>query len=119
VGRTRRTINRAVITSLPENAVQVVSATSAPETSGEDSQHGIGVHASSAMASMASMAARIFLVLPGGHGELDPELDRGAEHGAAVEGAVRADRQLAGRPSVTDPGHRLGQERLRAPRRAR
>jgi hypothetical protein len=116
VSRTRRTINRAVITSLPENAVQVLSATSAPETSGEDSQHGIGVHASSAM---ASMAARIFFVLPGGHGELDPELDRGAEHGAAVEGAVRADRQLAGRPSVTDPGHRLGQERLRAPRRAR
>ena len=36
----------------------MVSATSAPETSGVDSQYGIGAHASS---SMASIAARIFL----------------------------------------------------------
>ena len=36
----------------------MVSATSAPETSGEESQYGIGCHAAS---SMDSIAARIFL----------------------------------------------------------
>ena len=59
------------------------------------------------------------LVLPGGHRELDAELDRGAEHGPAVEGAVGADRQLPGRAGVTDPADGLGQEGLRAAGRAR
>ena len=58
VGRTRRTTSRTSMASCPENAVKDVSATSAPETSGVDSQYGIGVHA---VSSIASIAARIFL----------------------------------------------------------
>jgi hypothetical protein len=46
---------------VPSKAVWLVSATSAPQTSGVDSQYGIGVQAASGM---ASIAARIFLFWP-------------------------------------------------------
>jgi hypothetical protein len=40
---------------VPAKAVYGVSATSAPETSGVESQYGIGVHASSGIASIAAL----------------------------------------------------------------
>ena len=58
VGRTRLTISRTGRAALPLNATKSISATSAPETSGELSQYGIGVQASS---SMRPIAARIRL----------------------------------------------------------
>ena len=81
-----------------------------------ESQYGIGAQASS--------VDRLdrgpdLLVLPGGHRELHAQLDRGSEHGAAVEGTVGADRELPGGAGVTDPADGLGQEALRAAGRTR
>jgi hypothetical protein len=77
-----------------------------------DSRYGIGAQASW---SMASIAARIFLSCRCGHRELHAQLDRGAEHGPAVESAVGAHRHLPDGTGVTDTADRLGQETLRSP----
>ncbi len=58
MGRTRRTISRTGSASLPVNAVNSISATPAPDISGELNQYEIGVQA---LSSICSISARIRL----------------------------------------------------------
>ncbi len=60
VGRTRRTTRRTCRAwrGAPANTVNGVSAMSTPETSGVDSQYGIGVQAASSIAVIAVIAGR-------------------------------------------------------------
>ncbi len=68
-----------------------------------DSQYGIGVHADSAIASIAAREPGV-------------QFDRGAQHRAGVERRVSAHGELPGGAGGPDPADGLGQERLRAPR---
>ena len=81
-----------------------------------ESQYGIGVQASSGIASIAALMRLSWRAVIE---NLTPNLAGSGEHGPGVERRVRAHRQRPGRAGVAQPRHRLGQERLGAAGRAR
>jgi hypothetical protein len=99
--RRREALSRA-------KTVNGVSAMSAPETSGVESQYGIGCHADSSIRSSDP------LVLPSSDREPDVEFGGRRDHRLRVERAVGPHRQLPGGARVPHPADGLGQEALRA-----